>query len=417
MNKPYNRTPSGTTDIEILRNRLIGLGEVSIQKSYYPELQKRIHELERFKALLNQSNDIIISIKVPEMKVIDINEFACKFLGYTREELVRLPFSDYVGKSVYKWLLEVQDKLIEKKSLSIDEQSNTLITDIKDKNNKLYPIEIKLQLVKWENAYYVIAVARDISSYVKAEKKIKDMNRDLEKRVAQRTNQLKAANTELEAFSYSVSHDLRAPLRTINGFSQVLIDDYSESLDNAGRDYLHRIINASQRMGELIDSLLFLSRSTRVEMKYSDVNLSELVFDSYNKFKDLYSKDKQTIITIESNIIVTGDNHLLQIAIDNIIENALKYSSKQENPKVTFTMEVTENGPVFRIEDNGVGFDMKYSDKLFTPFQRLHKVEDFSGTGIGLATVRRIITRHGGKIWATSEKGKGTCFYFTLPKD
>jgi len=242
----------------------------------------------------------------------------------------------------------------------------------------------------------------------------------LEQRVAERTKELErralelqAANSELDAFAYSVSHDLRAPLRSIDGFSQVLLEDYGERLDEGGRDSLQRVRVASQRMATLIDDLLKLARVTRTEMRTERVDLSgmarEIVLDI-----ERTAPDRQVEFAIAPGLEAQGDSRLLRVVLDNLLRNGWKYTGKQPQPRVEFTAVDENGGRVFVVKDNGAGFDMKYADKLFGVFQRLHSTAEFEGTGVGLATVRRIINRHGGRIWAEGVVDQGATFYFTL---
>jgi light-regulated signal transduction histidine kinase (bacteriophytochrome) len=225
---------------------------------------------------------------------------------------------------------------------------------------------------------------------------------------------LKAVNHELEAFSYSVSHDLRAPLRSIDGFSQALLEDCAEQLDPTGQDYLRRIRAATQRMGLLIDDLLTLARVTRSDLHQESVNLSQMAETLCQHLQQRHP-DRPVQFTIEPNLTVYGDSHLLQIVLDNLFNNAWKFTSRQIHPQISFGTTVPDNGnPVYFIRDNGVGFDMAFVDKLFKPFQRLHGMQEFPGNGVGLATVQRIIHRHGGQVWAEGALNQGSTFYFTL---
>ncbi len=242
---------------------------------------------------------------------------------------------------------------------------------------------------------------------------IQALNTTLEKRVEERTAQLEATNKELEAFSYSVSHDLRAPLRSIDGFSQALLEDYADVLDSDGKKYLERLRNNSRQMAGLIDDLLALSRLTRAEMKRAPVNLSAT---AQSVADELRQRDPQREVTVDiaDNLKTEGDERLLHIALENLLGNAWKFTSKVSDAHIEVGREMQEGKPVFFVRDNGAGFDMAYSDKLFGAFQRLHGVSEFEGTGIGLATVQRVIRRHGGRIWAEGAVGKGATFYFTL---
>lgn len=225
---------------------------------------------------------------------------------------------------------------------------------------------------------------------------------------------LRSANQELKSFSYSVSHDLRAPLRAIDGFSLALQEDYVEILPEEGRHYLQRIRGAAQHMGRLIDNLLMISQVSQRKLQLQPVNLSLLVKKITAQMME-QDKSRSITLKIQHDVIVPGDESLLQIALENLIGNAWKYTNKKTNACIEFGMRTQEGSPVCFVRDNGVGFNMQYADKLFVAFQRLHSTEEFEGTGIGLATVGRIITRHGGRVWAEAEVGKGACFYFTLP--
>jgi light-regulated signal transduction histidine kinase (bacteriophytochrome) len=240
------------------------------------------------------------------------------------------------------------------------------------------------------------------------------LNEELEQRVIDRTTQLEAANKELEAFSYSVSHDLRAPLRSIDGFSQALLEEYQEKLDDTGKGYLERVRKATQKMGFLIDDLLKLSRVTRSEFNLEAVDLSEMVH-AIAAANQRNQPDRTVDVIVQEGLSVRGDPYLLRIALTNLMDNAWKFTGKEAEPRIEFGAAVEDGVTLYFIRDNGVGFDMAYADKLFGAFQRLHTLQEFPGTGIGLATVKRIINRHDGHIWAEGEIGNGATFYFTLP--
>jgi light-regulated signal transduction histidine kinase (bacteriophytochrome) len=245
---------------------------------------------------------------------------------------------------------------------------------------------------------------------------------DLNHGLAQAVVELKAVNKELETFSYSVSHDLRAPLRSIDGFSQALLEDCDEQLDEIGQDYLRRIRAATQRMGQLIDDLLTLSRVIRSDMRREPVELSRLASQIC---MDLHQADpeRQVECIVEPNLVDRGDSRLLSTVLENLLSNAWKFTSKNPQAKIEFgvfppqlaaTDEQENTHPTYFVRDDGVGFDMTYAGKLFSPFQRLHSISEFPGNGIGLATVQRIVHRHGGRVWAEASLGHGATFYFTL---
>jgi len=257
-----------------------------------------------------------------------------------------------------------------------------------------------------------VTCVMDISQRKKMEEEIMQLNRDLEVRVNERTRALLEANRDLESFSYSVSHDLRAPLRAIHGYSQMLTEDYEPKLDNEGIRLLNAVKYNARRMGQLVDDLLSFSRLGKRTLSGSDIDVTGMVNDILQDISD--SEKKRTKITVHSLGRVFADLTLLRQAFQNLISNALKYSSKKDQPEVEIGQIMLEAVPTYYIKDNGAGFDMAYYPKLFGVFQRLHGQEEFDGTGVGLAIVQRIIQRHGGNIWAESKVGEGAVFYFTL---
>jgi signal transduction histidine kinase len=247
-----------------------------------------------------------------------------------------------------------------------------------------------------------------------AERELKQHRDHLEELVHERTAELETSNKELEAFSYSVSHDLRAPLRSIHGFCQMLAEDYAKQLDSDGLDYLMRVQNSAVNMGTLIEDLLQLARITRCDFNRQKLDISGLAEETVDKLKQ-QNPERDVKIKLEDNLYATGDEHLISIALDNLLGNSWKYTAKTSQPSIEFGSSHSSNGhDIYYVKDNGAGFDMKYADKIFMAFQRLHSKEDYPGTGVGLATVQRVIDRHGGKIWAESDIGKGTTIFFTL---
>ncbi len=262
-------------------------------------------------------------------------------------------------------------------------------------------------------AVFVSSVQKPFSERKRAEEEIRRLNEELEQRVIEGTAQLEAANKELEAFSYSVSHDLRAPLRAIDGFSQVLLEEHAAQVDETGRDHLRRVRAGAQRMAELIEDLLDLSRVARAEMRRENIDLSKLAQDIVAELKKS-EPERRVELLIREGLVVEGDPRLLQAAMENLLGNAWKFTGERTPARIEFGAEEQDGRRVYFVRDNGAGFDMTYADKLFGPFQRLHAATEFPGTGIGLASAQRIIHRHGGRIWAEGEVDQGATFYFTL---
>lgn len=258
-----------------------------------------------------------------------------------------------------------------------------------------------------------LIIALDITEIKKAQREVAELNRDLEKKVLDRTEQLTSVNKELESFSYSVSHDLRAPLRAINGYAKMIEEDYGSHLDEEGKRLLTNVQYNAQRMGNLIDDLLAFSRLGRKDLQKTEININELVNATLSDLEK--SIEHHAKIEFGELHNSKGDYSLMSQVFYNLLSNAVKYSSKKENPLIIISSKKTNDEVIYCIKDNGVGFDMKYVGKLFGIFQRLHSSEEFEGTGVGLAIVQRIISKHGGKVWAEGKTGEGASFFFSLP--
>jgi light-regulated signal transduction histidine kinase (bacteriophytochrome) len=251
------------------------------------------------------------------------------------------------------------------------------------------------------------------TALLESQDEVRRMNAELERRVDERTRQLESMNRELESFAYAVSHDLRAPLRSLSGFSQILLESAPPGLDDKSKHYLQRIQDASQRMSSLIEDLLGLSRIGRSELVARPVSLTQISADALASLRER-EPERNVQSDIQPDMTVNADARLLRIAMDNLLGNAWKYTGPQAQPRIAVGVQAGGAEPVYFVRDNGVGFDMAYAEKLFTPFQRLHAPAQFPGSGIGLVIAQRIIARHGGRIWAEAAPDQGAAFYFTL---
>ena len=361
--------------------------------------------------VLNGASDAIISLDYKQ-RILLFNKQAEVLFGYPLEEVIGKPLNLLMPKRFR------EAHAVHVKRFATWKTQRRLMSERPDlvglrKNGEEFPVEIMISKTKVKGVGIFTAIIRDITERVRTENQLKEYREHLQVLVEERTLQLEAVNIELESFSYSVSHDLRAPLRGIDGFSKVLLEDFADRLGSDGQGYLNRIRAASQRMAKLIDDLLNLSSMTRAELHTEPVDLSQLVRDIAD---DLQRSEpgRRVSFRIAEGLIVNGDKVLLRVALDNLLGNAWKFTGKRSQAKIEFGVTQREGKSVYFVKDNGDGFNMAYANKLFVAFQRLHRATEFEGTGIGLATVKRIIHRHGGRIWAEGEKGKGATFYFVL---
>ena len=370
------------------------------------DITDRKHAEEKFRGLLEAAPDAMVV--VDEKGVIQlVNSQTERMFGFDRVEIVGQPVEMLVPRRFRKKHAKHREGYygehpVRPMGIGLDLFGYR-------KNGSEFPVEISLSPLETEGGLLVSAAIRDVTQRKRMEEDVQKLNEDLKQRAAQ----LEAANKELEAFSYSVSHDLRAPLRSIDGFSHVVLEDYGEQLPADARGYLERVRAAAQRMAVLIDDLLNLSRVTRTAVQPRFINLSRMAEDILHGLRES-QPDRQVTFSLTPDLMVEADPHLMHIVLENLLSNAWKFTSKQEQPVIEFGQKAHVKERTFYVRDNGVGFDMAYADKLFGVFQRLHSVSEFPGTGVGLATVHRIISIHGGRIWAESAEGKGTTFYFTL---
>lgn len=414
---------------------LSSMNDVTARKRAEEALKDSNAYLER---LNNALADAVFVVKFPERVVEYLNDAAVAMFGHLRQ--------DVLGKNSLIFYPDQEGYLrsgnIFQEAIQQAKNLVSFETILKRKDETTFPALFTATFLKEKDSITkFIVIVQDITVQKRDNDTIRRLNEELEKRVTDRTKELndtqiallnlvddlnqstkdlhlanqslEAVNKELASFSYSVSHDLRAPLRSIDGFSAALLEDYSEKLDAEGKNYLERIRRATRNMTQLIDDLLNLSRVTKAEFYRQEFNLSSMVRGIAEAEQQKNPLNNLTM-DIQEGIIVRADQRLLNIAMTNLLDNAWKFSAKNEHPHIQFGSIRPNDETVIFIRDNGAGFDMAYVGKIFDAFQRLHKADEFSGTGIGLATVRRIINRHGGRIWTEGEVGKGAVFFFTL---
>jgi PAS domain S-box-containing protein len=324
------------------------------------------------------------------------------------EQVLNTPVYNYLPQEYRKPMKECLDKV------ETTKKADAFDAVYRDVNGNHDHFESRVGPVfDADNVVGFTVSSRNVTARKQAEIELKKHQERLEELVEARTAELLSLNRELEAFSYSVSHDLRGPLRSIDGFSKLLLDDYNDTLDENGIDYINRVRNACQRMGVLIDDLLALSKVSRYELQRNSLDLSDLTRQIVNDLRDTDS-NRSVELVVAPGMKANADAHLVRIVMENLLTNAWKYTQNRPNAIIEFNSITQKGNGTFFVRDNGVGFDMQYAANLFKPFHRLHSETDYPGSGIGLATVERIIKRHGGKVWAESEIGKGSTFYFTL---
>jgi PAS domain S-box-containing protein len=367
---------------------------------------EQLRRAERDVARANSFLDAIVE-NIPDMVFVKdavtltftrFNRAGEELLGLTREALVGKSDYDFFPRAEAEFFIQKdREALAGKTMVDIPEEPIQTAHGLRWLHTKKVPI-----LDAEGTPVYLLGISQDITE-----------RRRADARLVRAKEATDAANRELEAFSYSVAHDLRSPLRAIDGFSQALLDDYGEKLDRDGRDYLERVRGSAQHMAHLIDDLLTLSRVTRAEMRLEPIDLGELARPILARLKSL-APERRVQVVIGDGLGVFGDPGLLAIVLENLLGNAWKFTSKRNEARIELGRTEQKGGNVFFVRDDGAGFDLAYADRLFGVFQRLHHEKEFEGTGIGLATVQRIVKRHGGRIWAEGEIDRGAVFFFTL---
>ncbi len=367
--------------------------------------QLRVSE-ERYRRIVDTAREGIWELG-PDTLTTFVNARMAEMLGYSEKEMIGRAASDFMFDEDMIDHLKIMDSRRQGLPENFEQRFRR-----KD-GGAVWTLVSATPIVSEENRFRgSIDMLTDITERKRAETELRALKDDLEIRVTERTSQLEAANRELEAFSYSVSHDLRTPLRAIDGFSHILLDDYAGKLDEEGKRLLNVVRDNTTRMGQLIDDMLKFSRTGRAEMTYSVIDMENLAFEVVEEFRPTDSKLQ---VVIEAIPPATGDPAMMRQVFVNLVSNAIKFSRHREPAMIKVGGSIKGEEAIYFVQDNGAGFDIKYADKLFGVFQRLHSVNEFEGTGIGLAIVKRIITRHGGRVWAEGKVNEGATIYFALP--
>lgn len=373
----------------------------------YDDAQEALRASEaRYRQLFKENPHPMWVFDLETLAFLAVNQAAVAHYGYSRDEFLAMTIEEIRPKEDVPRMKEYVAQV----GNGLDAAG---VWRHCKKNGHVIEVEISTHSLLFDGRRAKLVLAHDVTERRRAEAEIRRLNATLEQRVAERTVQLEAANKELEAFSYTVSHDLRAPLRAVDGFTRILLEEYAPHFDAEGRRFCGIIRDNSRRMGELIDDLLAFSRLGRAELHPAPVDMASLASSTFLELT-VPPERERIDFRLEPLPPATGDPALLRQVWANLLANAVKFSAKKERPSIEIRGAQQGDAVVYSIRDNGAGFDMRYVDKLFGVFQRLHNAREFEGTGVGLAIVQRIVHRHGGRVWAEGAPGAGATFYFTL---
>jgi PAS domain S-box-containing protein len=398
--------------LQIWREHGIAIGQSTDiddhQGTLERHIQQRTKELQesefKYRNLFENNPVSLWILELPSLKFIDVNESAIQQYGYSREEFLSMTATDIRPEGEKAQFLSIN------RSIRGTQNRGTWKHLKKDGTTMYAEVIVHEIIYNGKPARFVLST--DVTERQLMQEEIMKLNKTLEERVAERTSELVRANKELESFSYSVSHDLRAPIRAINGYSEMLLEDHGDRLNAEALRLINTIKSNAKKMGQLVDDLLTFSKLGKRDLDRIEIDLDDLV---RTVLQDLeFMLDERMSVQVESLGTAFADRGLLYHVFQNLILNAIKYTSKKANPIIIIGTTLTDKGKTYFVRDNGVGFNMAYYNKLFGIFQRLHHEDEFEGNGVGLAMVQRIIERHGGKVWAEGYVGQGASFFFTI---
>lgn len=395
------------TNLDAINLRLAGPRPPADSSEY----RKLVISDKYLATILEHAQDAIVSLDL-QGRIASWNRGATRLFGYSLQDALDLRVADLAAADSRRQLGGWFDQVVDGEPVDQGEIS------CRRADGNSFTAEVTIAPVRDHNGETIAAslIARDVTRRKETEEELRSIQADLESRVAKRTEALRYVNAELEAFTYSASHDLRAPLRGIDGFSLALLEDYGEVLDDSAVRYIERIRSGANRMGEIIDALLMLSRISTVTLSLGRVDIGGISSEIVRELQEA-EPEREVELVVQPDLVVRADPQLMRIALQNLLGNAWKFTRERDVAVITVGRTGEGDDSAFFVRDNGAGFNMAYAEKLFAPFQRVHQPDRFEGSGIGLGTVQRVINRHGGKVWGVGRPDEGATFYFQLPTE